>query len=503
MTMLRMLRTTRVTRTGALLLALTAASVAAAPALGAQQPLRLTLSEAITRAQTQGLQARAVRATRDAARQNDRAFNARLLPQLALNGTVPSYNRSIIAAPQPDGSTLYRPQEQNEAALTMSLNQRIPLIGGDLFVTSGLSRLDATRPSGTGTASSRVWSSTPMSFGIRQDILRPNRQRWDNREQGLAAEVSERAYNESMEDIAIAAANGFFDYYTAKLGLENAVTNVAVNDTLFTLNKGRFEVGKIGENDLLQSELALLRVQVSLDGARMEHDRALASLRLLLNLEPGAPLEIIVPTEVPEVAPDTAVAVAQALRNRAQVVELELQGVQADRRLSEARFANGIGATVQASMGFNQTANEMDAVYKDLRDAQRFSVAVSVPLVQWGARSAGIQAAKLGEDRVELTSRETRERTAQEAHFAALQLGLSRRQLAIAAKADTVGAKRFEVAKNRYVIGRIGMDNLYQAQSEKDAALASYLQSLRGYWVAYYRLRRVTMYDFTTGQPIR
>lgn len=490
-------------RSRVLLLALAAALTAGASALGAQQPLRLTLPEAIARAQSQGLPARAAKATRDAARQRDRAFSAQLLPQLALTGTVPSYNRSIIAAPQPDGSTLYRPQEQNEAALTMQLNQRIPVIGGDFFITSGLSRLDATRPDGAGTTSSRLWSSTPMNVGIRQDILRPNRQRWNNREQGLRAEVAERAYKEAMEDIAINAANAFFDYYTAKLGLENAITNVAVNDTLFTLNKGRFEVGKIGENDLLQSELALLRVQVAVDGARMEHDRALANLRRLLNLEAGAPLEVVVPTEVPEVAPDTTVAVAQALRNRAQVVELELQGVSADRAVSEARFANGIGATVQAQMGFNQTGNEMDAVYRDLRDAQRFSVSLSMPLLQWGARSAGIQAAKLDESRVEHSTRQAREQTAQDAHFAALQLGLARRQLAIAAKADTVGAKRFEVAKNRYVIGRIGMDNLYQAQSEKDNALASYLQSLRGYWVAYYRLRRETMFDFTTGQPIR
>ena len=52
------------------------------------------------------------------------------------------------------------------------------------------------------------------------------------------------------------------------------------------------------------------------------------------------------------------------------------------------------------------------------------------------------------------------------------------------------------------MIGRIDMDNLYQAQNEKDAALVSYLQSLRGYWIAYYRLRRVTMYDFATGNVI-
>ena len=161
-------------------------------------------------------------------------------------------------------------------------------------------------------------------------------------------------------------------------------------------------------------------------------------------------------------------------------------------------------------MGLNQTATQVGAAapqlgdaYRDLRDAQRFSLAVSMPLVQWGGRGANIQAARLDQQRVEYTSRQTREQTAQEAHFAALQLAQSKRSLAIAAKADTVGAKRFEVAKNRYVIGRIGMDNLYQAQNEKDAALVGYLQALRGYWVAYYRLRRVTMYDFVSGNTIR
>ncbi len=463
-----------------------------------QSALRLTLPEAVARAQSQGLTARAAKATRDAARQRDRAFGAGLLPQVSMNGTVPSYNRSIIPVVQPDGSTLYRPQEQNESSLNMGITQRLPFIGGDLFVNSSLSRLDRV-----GTTSSRTFSSTPMLVGIRQDLFRPNRLRWDSRVQELSAEVAERAYSEAMEEVAIQAANAFFDYYTAKLALENAVTNTAVNDTLFTLNKGRFEVGKIGENDLLQSELALLRASVALDGARLEHDRTLAALRLALDLPTGSPLEIIVPTEVPVVAADTAVAVAQALRNRASMLDLELQDVQVRRRVAEARFGTGVGMTLQASMGFNQTAPEINDAYRDLREAQRLNLALSMPLVQWGGRSASIQAARLDEQRVGHTSRQAREQTAQEAHFAALGLAQSRRSLAIAAKADTVGAKRFDVAKNRYVIGRIGMDNLYQAQNEKDAALNGYLQALRNYWVAFYRLRRATMYDFVAGAAIR
>jgi outer membrane protein TolC len=107
------------------------------------------------------------------------------------------------------------------------------------------------------------------------------------------------------------------------------------------------------------------------------------------------------------------------------------------------------------------------------------------------------------QDLTESNAKLTREQTVQNAHFAALQLSLSERQLAIAAKADTVASNRFEVAKNRYLIGKIGIDNLVVAQTDKDAALLAYVQSLRGYWQAYYQLRQMTLYDFERGQAIR
>ena len=462
----------------------------------AQQPL--TLQQAIDVAQRQGLAARAASSARESARRRDQGFEARRLPQLGLTGNLPAYNRSIIPVLQPDGSTLFRPQQQTDASVNLTMTQRLPLTGGDLFMSSSLARLQVS-----GQRDVRNWSSTPFAVGLRQEILRPNVFAWERKEQNLRADVAERTYLEAREDVAVNVTAAFFDLYAARVALANYIKNSATNDTLYTLNKGRFEVGKIGENDLLQSELALLRVRTSLDGARLEYDRALASFRLALGMPPGNPVDIVVTSTVPELEADTAVAVQQAMRNRAQSLELQLQDVQARRRVTEARLNNGIGATLQASVGLNQTAPDVNAAYSDLLNQQRFSFSLQMPIVQWGARSADVQAARADQDRVASTARNAREQTAQDAHFAALQLAQSRRQLALSAKSDTVAAKRFEVAYNRYVIGRIDMDNLYVAQNEKDQALQQYVQSLRGYWLAYYRLRRVTLYDFEKGAALR
>ena len=461
---------------------------AAEPPSPAAEPL--TLEQAIALAQGQGYEGRAARASLDAAEHADGAFGAQFRPQLALTGTVPSYNRRIVPVVQPDGSTLFRSQNQTNAGLTATINQKLPT-GGDLFLSSSLATYSLS-----GDQTIRTWSSTPVSVGIRQDIFRPNVAKLDRREQPVRTELASRRFLEAQEDIALRTTGLFFDLYRAGVALANARTNAATNDTLYTLNRGRFEVGRIGENDLLQSELALLRSRASLDEARLTYDRAASELRLALNLPAGSPIALVAPSAAPDYVADTAVAVVEALRNSAGITNAELERITADRQVTEARLNSGVGASVSASVGFNATAPDLDLAYRDLLEARQVAVTVDVPLVQWGARHHRVGAARAERERVENVSRASEEQIALDARYAALELDQTRRNLAISAKADTVAAKRFEVAYNRYVIGKISIDNLYLAQAEKDQALEQYLQAMRSHWLAHYRLRRLTLYDF-------
>ena len=126
-----------------------------------------------------------------------------------------------------------------------------------------------------------------------------------------------------------------------------------------------------------------------------------------------------------------------------------------------------------------------------------------MPFFQWGGGRADLQAARAEESRVRSITRARRDALEEDARFAALQLTQTARVLAISAKADTVASKRFEVAKNRYVIGKIGISDLYIGQNEKDQAVVAYVQALRAYWTAYYRLRRLTLYDFAENREIQ
>ena len=127
---------------------------------------------------------------------------------------------------------------------------------------------------------------------------------------------------------------------------------------------------------------------------------------------------------------------------------------------------------------------------------------LNLPMLQWGAGHADVQEATAIDQRTSANNRALREALVEDARFSALALQQAQRNAVIAAKADTVAAKQFEVARNRYSIGKISNTDLYNAQTEKDAAVLANVEALRGYWRAFYRLRRVTLYDFAAKKEI-
>ena len=109
----------RLLRGGVLCLA---AAALAPNVLHAQAPSgrTITLQEAIALALVSGSSVEVARSARDAARQRDRAFNARLLPQLFVSGNAANYNRSINPITLPDGSQRSLPEGANATTVAVA-----------------------------------------------------------------------------------------------------------------------------------------------------------------------------------------------------------------------------------------------------------------------------------------------------------------------------------------------------------------------------------------------
>ena len=67
--------------------------------------------------------------------------------------------------------------------------------------------------------------------------------------------------------------------------------------------------------------------------------------------------------------------------------------------------------------------------------------------------------------------------------------------LLLASKADTIAQNRFNIAKQRFLIGKISVLDLDKAQVDRDDARIRYLEAVRTSWLTYYKLRALTLVD--------
>ncbi len=386
------------------------------PKLGLGQAL-LTLESAIEQALIEGPAARQAALQFEQSTWVFRGFRARQWPALVLNGSVPGLDRSINEIQQDDGSVRYVARSLTSSQVGLSVVQNIPWTGGQFFASTGLSRVEQF-----GDFDFIQWQSTPLSIGFTQPLFRFNALKWERRLAPLQFELAERAYIEDRAGVAVEVAQLFFEVYTAQINLDIAQFNVAVNDTIYTLSRGRYDIGKIAENDLLQSELALLNSQAELSDTNIDLERALQNLKMALNLPLNAPLEVIPPLTTPDVYVDPSQAVELAKANQAGYLNLELERLQAEQSVAQARSSVGASLDFTTRFGLNQRAESFDNVYANPLSQQQFGIQFRIPILGWGRGKAAIAAAETALHQTKQNNQLQQQEREQEVYFEAVQL---------------------------------------------------------------------------------
>lgn len=461
-----------------------------------KQALTLSLADAIALAKEKGLQAQINTNNFYAGQYQFRSQSVNRLPQFSINGNVPGINRSYNSITQPDGTIKFVQQSQAYSTATLNLNQQITTTGGSMFISSGLNRFDLLDSKYTN------WQTSPLLVGLTQPLLRFNQYKFDWQIAKLRNQQNTRSYAENMEDLSVQITQKFYEVVIARAELQQAEFNIHVNDTFLRVANGRYNLGKIGEDDLLQTELRLMNAQNSFDQAKLNLTNSENQLKILLGIDKLSDVNLVTETSLPQFEPNIDNAVNEAKKNRSDILSIKIDQQQTQASLKRANLNRLPNAELSASYGLNQAAPILADAYKSPLDQQRASVGFNIPLMNWGKNRFDYKTAKY-------------QMSAKQAQLDLAMLNLEqdvinqigqylqlRNRLVISARADTIAQKRYAVAKNRYLIGKIDITNLNIAQTEKDQARSNYYATMRDFWVAYYRLRRLTLYDFERNEAL-
>jgi outer membrane protein len=426
-----------------------------------------------------------------------RTYQAEYLPSVTLNGTFPDFNRSLIRYQREDGTYVYIEENSNTTSLGLALNQNIGLTGGRIFARSNLERTDFF-----GANKGTRFLSVPIQLGFNQPIFGFNQLKWKKKVEPLKYLEAKRNYIESMETIAGEAIRYFFDLVLAQQNLETAMLNYANTDTLYQIAKGRYNIGTIAENELLQMELSYLNAGSSVNEAEIDLQLRKFRIKSFLGIKDDYDVELIVPDFFPKTTLKFDDVLSLAKSNNPRMIQFERRLIESDRNVAQARADRGFSANLYATYGLTQSAPEFQNVYVDPMDQQGVRVGVTIPILDWGLGKGRVRMAESSREVVRTNIQQSLTDFEQDIFLKVMQFNLQEAQLQLAGKADNIAQSRYNVTKERFLIGRIDVLELNIAQTERDNARARYISAMRNYWQFYYEMRRLTQYNFIDNKPI-
>ena len=456
----------------------------------------ITLSEAITLARVQSVNAAVALNELKTAYWEYRTFQANLLPEISLAATVPSYTKSYNSYQQSDGSYTFVRNNFMQMSGEVSINQNIWLTGGTLSLNTSLDfmkQLDGTKD--------ERYMSVPIALTLNQPIFGVNTFKWNRRIEPVRYAEAKANFLSETEEVTMTTINYFFNLLLAKENVNIAKQNLENAEKLYEVAKAKRRMGQISENDVLQLKLNMLNAQSALTDYESSLKSNMFQLRSFLALGENEELEPILPEKLPAILVNYQDALQKALANNSFAHNIRRRQLEADYEVAKAK-GNLRQISLFAQVGFTGTDQRFKGAYDPLKDNQIIEVGFKIPLLDWGKRKGQVKVAQSNREVVQSRLRQETMDFNQNLFILVEQFNNQRAQLEIADEADQIAQQRYKTNVETFMIGRISTLDLNDAQVSKDQARQNHISELFYYWYYYYQLRSLTLWDFEKNTNI-
>jgi outer membrane protein TolC len=378
----------------------------------------------------------------------------------------------------------------------VSIDQNIALTGGKISLNTSL---DFTRQLGAGAYNE--YMSIPIGLTFIQPVFGVNNQKWKRRIEPLRYKEAQAAYIESTEEVTLSAIAYFFNLLHAKESLNIARQNLENANKLHEIAIAKRGIGYISESELMQLELAALQAKGIVTEAQSNLNACMFQLRSFLSLSEQEAIEPVVPVSIPELRMQYNAVLDKAQENNSFAKTILRRQLEANYAVASAK-GNQRSINLFASVGYTGKDRTLDRTYEQLKGNQMVEVGVSIPLLDWGKRKGKVKVAESNREVILSRAKQDQMTFNQNIFLLTENFNNQAGQLEIAEQADRIAEKRYNTSIETFMIGKISVLDLNDAQKSKDEAKLKHIMELYKYWNYYYNIRSVTLYDFLTNSTL-
>ena len=463
------------------------------------QTIELSLSRTIEIAADSSLQAFSARNQYEASYWSFRSYQAARLPSLTLSMTPLQYYQDIIRRyDSQENIDIFREQQSLFSSGNLSIRQNVDLTGGTFFIDSELGYL---RNFGETTLSH--FNTVPVRVGYMQSLFGFNSFKWDKQIEPLKYDKATRKFLYDREEISEISTQYFFDLAMAQTEYEMAVDNVNSSDTLYNLGRERHKILAISQEDLLTLQLDAVNARNSLKNAEISLKRAMSAFVSYLNLEKDTKVRLELPARPKDMEISVEEALARSRENNPDFLNNRQSILEAEREVDRANKSSIFDASFSASFGLNNTAETFIDSYRKPLQQNIVTVSLSIPLIDWGVRKGRVNMTKntLNVTKISVQQRETS--LEQEVMMTVNDFNMQQDMIRSAEEALKLANMAYNTTRERFIIGRADINSLTLSLNRQKDAQKNYIYSLKNYWMSYYKIRKLTLFDFDRREELR
>ncbi len=427
-----------------------------------------------------------------------RSYKAARLPSLNLIMTPIQYYRDITRRYDSETNLdVYREQQSLYSSGNLSIRQNLDLTGGTFFIDTELGYM---RNFGDNVYSQ--YTSVPIRVGYQQDLFGFNSFKWERKIEPLRYEKAKQQYLYDREYISESSTGYFFDLAMAQAEYDMAQDNVASSDTLYRIGQERHKIAAISQADLLTLKLDAVNAQNSLRNTEIDLKRAMFSFVSFLNMDKSTLVRLELPDRPKELEVNADKALTYALHHNPDFMGNKQSILEAEKEVDRTKKSANFEASFAASVGFNQVANEFSTVYQNPLQQDIVSIGLKIPLVDWGVRKGKANMAKNNLNVTKLSVRQKELNLEQDVIMTVNDFNVQQSMIASAEEALDLANMAYNNTKERFIIGKADINSLTLSLNRQKEAQKNYISSLKNYWMSYYKIRKLTLFDFEKNEPL-
>jgi outer membrane protein TolC len=452
----------------------------------------LTLEQTIAIASDSSLQAFVAKNLYLSSYWEYKSYKAARLPSLSLNTTPISYSNNFVKRYDSEQNIdVFRQQKSLYSSGSLALSQNVDFTGGTFSVNSELGYMK-----NIGESNYTQFSAIPLRIAYQQALFGYNSFKWEKKIAPLKYENAKRKFLYQTEEISGTCVQYFFNLASAQVEHLRAIENLTSADTLYHIGEKRFEIAAISKAELLTLKLDALNARNSLINAQTSLNKAMSALVTFLNLEKGTEIKLLLPEKLTtfQISPDLALQHSIAnnptyLENRTGIMDAEKL---VEKTTKELRF----DASVYASVGYNNVAEKFNLAYKNTLRQDIISVGLNIPLLDWGVKKGRVNVAKNNLNVTKISNKQREISLEQDIVNTVQDFSIQQEVIKSAEEATSIADLAYQATKERFIIGENDISALTLSLNRQTEARRNYIEALKNYWLSYYNIRKLTLFDF-------